>query len=304
MVQTLGDYNILERIGAGGLGEIYRARDTRRGRTVAIQIVAPAIAGDPEQRERLLRDARASAELSHPNIAALYEIGEDQGQLFLVGEFVPGETLKAMIAGRPVNTRHALDIAAQVADGLADAHAAEIVHRDLSTETIIVTPKGNAKVLDFGLSAWTARAAKAYQSPEQVLGEATDFHSDIFSLGAVLFEMLTGRPAFIASTPDGLSLQILQGQVPAPSSLNSSLPRELDPIVAKMLARSLDQRAESAALLAAELRTVGAILDVRSEAAEAASPPMSAPQRSVAGWFLLFVFVAIVAAAGWWWWGR
>ena len=303
MIRTLGDYNILERTGAGGLGEIYRARDTRRGRTVAIQIVAPDLAEDPVRRERLLRDARASEALSHPNIAALYEVGEDQGELFLVCEYVPGETLKRMIGGRPVNTRHAVDIATQIADALADAHAADVVHRNINTETIIVTPKGNAKVLDFGLSAWTSREAQGYQSPEQTIGEPCDFRTDIFSLGAVLFELLTGRPAFAAATPDAAALQVVKAAVPAPSSINPSLPRELDPIVAGAVSKSLDQRTESAALLAAELRTVAAILDVRSEAAEAVNPSQSAVQRSYAGWILLVVVLVMLAAAGWWRWG-
>jgi serine/threonine protein kinase len=309
MFQTLGDYNILDRVGAGKLGDVFRARDTRRGRTVAIQVVSPAIAGDPERRAQFLHDARASAALSHPNIAALYEIGEDQGELFLVSEFVPGEPLKTVIAGRPVNPRRALDLAIQVADALADAHAVGTVHRSLNSETVVVTPKGNAKILDFGLSAWTASgvpenaASTAYLSPEQVLGEQGDSRADLFSLGVILFEMLTGRRPFTGAAAQAVTLQIVQAQAPAPSAANPSLPRELDAIVAKALAKSLDQRVESAALLAAELRTVAAILDARSEAAEAAAPPPSATERSYAGWFILLVLLAALAAAGWWRWG-
>jgi eukaryotic-like serine/threonine-protein kinase len=303
MVQTLGDYNILERTGADGLGETYRARDTRRGRTVAIHVVESSIAGDPDRRERLLADARAAAALSHPNIAALYEIAEDRGHLFLASEFVPGETLKHLIAGQPVNTRHALDIAIQVADALAEGHAANIMHRDINTETVIVTPKGNAKVLDFGLSAWTGRTVSGYQSPEQALGDEADGRSDLFSLGAVMFEMLTGRPAFAGATPDPLAPQVVQRDVPAPSSVNPSLPQELDPVVAKAVEKRRDQRAESAALFAAELRTIAAMLDVRSEAAEAANPPKAARQRSFAGWVFLLAVLATLAAAGWWRWG-
>ncbi|MCC7416551.1 MAG: serine/threonine protein kinase [Acidobacteria bacterium] len=302
-MQTVGDYNLLERAGAGALGEVYRARDTRRGRTVALQLIAPDLASDSRRREALLQDARAGAALSHPNIAALYEIGEDQGRLFFACEFVAGEPLKTLIAGQPVNTRHALDIAIQVADALADAHAADVVHGGIDTETIAITPKGNAKVLGFGLSRWMGREAGAYRSPEQALGERTDARTDIFSLGVVLFEMLTGRRAFPAAPPEALALQIVRDTVPAPSSVNPALPRELDPIVAKALAKSLDQRAESAALLAAELRAVAAILDVRSEAAEAASPPRSARRGPSAGWALLLALLGALAAAGWWKWG-
>src|SRR5213594_968991 len=128
MVEALAHYRILERIGAGGMGEVYRARDTRLGRTVAVKVLPATVANDSERRERFLREARASAALSHPNIAALYEIGEDQGHLFLAFEYVPGETLQTVVAGRPLNPRRAIDFATQIADALAEAHAEGIVH--------------------------------------------------------------------------------------------------------------------------------------------------------------------------------
>ncbi len=272
MFETLGHYKILDRIGAGGMGEVYRARDTRLGRTVAIKVLAATVAGDGERRERFLQEARATAALSHPNISALYEIGDENGQLYLVFEFVPGETLTAAIAGRPLNPRRALDLSIQMADAIADAHAAGIVHRDIKPDNVIVTPKGHAKILDFGLATWTSGGIEreqaatvvataagttlgtvAYMSPEQALGEAVDERTDIFSLGIVLFEMLTGRLPFKGATSTALALQIVQAAPPAPSSVNPSVPRELDPIVAKALAKSLDQRYESAATMAAEL---------------------------------------------------
>src|SRR5579871_4472503 len=193
MFETLGMYKVLDYIGAGGIGDVYRGRDSRLGRTVAIKVVKPEIAADPERRERFIHDARAATLLSHPSIAALYEIGDDQDQLFLAFEFVPGETLRAEMGGRPMNPRRALEVATQLADALADAHGAGIVHRDLKPDNIFVTPKGRAKILDFGFSAWTnggaerARAAAdatnargldtgtvAYLSPEQTLGERGD----------------------------------------------------------------------------------------------------------------------------------
>jgi serine/threonine-protein kinase len=322
MFESLGHYKILDRIGAGGMGEVLRARDTRLGRTVAIKVMAAHIAADPERRERFLQEARAAAALSHPNIAALYEIGEDQGQLFLVFEYVPGETLKTVIGGRPLNPRRAIDLAVQVADALADAHAEGIVHRDIKPANIIVTPKGNAKILDFGLATWTSGGAErkdaahtatvvvapggttqgtvAYLSPEQALGERVDHRTDIFSLGIVIFEMVTGKLPFSGATPTALALQIVQAQAPSPSSVNRSLPTELDPIVGRALAKSLEQRYESSVTMSAELRSVGAILDVRSDA----SPPSPLPsavrqprRRSGGGWIILLVVLAALLAA-------
>jgi len=319
MFETLGHYKILDRIGAGGLGEVYRARDTRLGRTVAIKVLTADIAGDPDRRARLVRDARAAAVLSHPNIAALYEVGEDQDQLFLVFEYVPGETLKNTIAGRPLHPRRAIDLAVQIADALADAHAAGLVHRDLASDNIFVTPKGNAKLLDFGLAAWTTSgvarvqavtqaatgaetpATVSYMSPEQALGERGDHRTDIFSLGIVLFEMVTGRLPFTGASATDLPLQIVQASAPPPSSINKALPGELDAIVGRAMAKSLDQRYESAATMAAELRSVGAILDVRSDILEAASVavPSRPAGRSGTGWIVLLILLAGLGGAAW-----
>jgi TolB-like protein len=320
MFETLGQYKILNLIGEGGMGQVYRARDTRLGRTVAIKVLAATVAGDGERRERFLQEARATAALSHPNISALYEIGDENGQLYLVFEFVPGETLTQAIAGRPLNPRRALDLSIQMADAIADAHAAGIVHRDIKPANVIVTPKGHAKILDFGLATWTSGGTEreqavtmvataagttlgtvAYMSPEQALGEAVDERTDIFSLGIVLFEMLTGKLPFKGATSTALALQIVQAAPLVPSAVNSSVPRELDPIVAKALAKSLDQRYESAATMAAELRAVAAILDVRSHRLE---PPSSTitilPPRRSYGWVTaVAVLLAAAAAVAW-----
>jgi serine/threonine protein kinase len=323
MFETLGHYRILDRIGAGGMGEVYRARDTRLGRTVAIKVMVADVAANPDRRARFLQDARATSALSHPNIAALFEIGEDQDQLFLVFEYVPGETLKNLIAGRPLNPRRALDLAVQIADALADAHAEGIVHRDIKPDNIIVTPKGNAKILDFGLATWTAGGAErehvgqaatrkataeetppetiAYMSPEQALGERVDHRTDVFSLGVVMFEMLTGKLPFTGTTSTALALQIVQAPAPVPSAVNTSLPPEFDSIVGKAMSKSLDQRYESAVTLAAELRAVGAILDVRSDMQEAAGVfvPTQPARRSAGGWIVLLLVLAALAAAAW-----
>jgi serine/threonine-protein kinase len=323
MFETLGQYKILERIGAGGMGDVYRARDTRLGRTVAIKVLSANVAGDPDRRERFMREARAAAALSHPNIAALYEVGEDQGELFLAFEFVPGETLRAVVGGRPMNVRRAIELAIQVADALADAHAAGIVHRDIKPDNIIVTPKGNAKILDFGLATWTAGGAEreqagdaatmlatkvgttlgtaAYMSPEQALGERIDQRTDIFSLGIVLFEMLTGKLPFGGATATAVALQIVQTPAPAPSAVNKSVPRELDAIVVKALEKNVEQRYLSAATFAADLRSVLAVLDARamSEPKPSGAPAGVAARRSWGGTVAGLLIVGALVLAAW-----
>jgi serine/threonine-protein kinase len=276
MLETLGHYKILDRMGADGIGEVYRARDTRLGRTVTVKIVSASITDDPERRDRFTSDAVAAADLSHPNIAAVYEVKEDQGQLFLALEFVPGEPLATVIGGRPLHARRAIDYAAQVADALADAQAASVVHGALTPDTIVITPKGNAKILDLGLSAWTNGAAAPADA------------DDLVSLGMILFEMLTGRAVE------------MDAAFRAPSAVNKSAPAELDPIVRKLLGKRPSGRYESAATVAAELRAVAAILDVRTSATDAAphTSPKASP-RSARWWLLFAVFVLIVAAVVW-----
>ncbi len=188
MLEQIGRYRILDRMGSGTLGELFRARDTRVGRTVALRIVASAVAADPDRRRRLIDGGRAAERISHPNVAALYEIGEEAGALYLASEFVPGPTLAAEIAGLPVNWRRAVGIAAQVADALAETHAAGIVHAKVNSASIIITPKGTAKLLDAGLTAWN--------------GTSGSEQGDVVALIHVLVEMLTGRtPATGAPMP-------------------------------------------------------------------------------------------------------
>jgi serine/threonine protein kinase len=287
MIDTLGQYKILEPAGSGALGDVYRARDTRVGRTVALTLVSDDIVSNPERRERLLGDARAAAAVSHPNIVTLYEVGEDDGRLYLVHEFVQGQTLKTIIGGRPLNPRRAVDVASQIAEALADAHAADLVHGAITADTIVVTPKGHAKIPDFGLAAFSTGGAVPAAAPGRAPDDSSPYRADLFSLGVVLFEMLTGSaPAPGASVP---------------SAVNRLLPREIDPIVAKALGKSGGY--QSAATLAAELRAVGAMLDVRQDALEAAAPAAtsrSKPKASYAGWIVLALTVAAAAAAAWW----
>jgi serine/threonine protein kinase len=280
LFDALGHYKILERIGAGGLGEVYRARDTRLGRTVAIKVPADELQLDATRREALLRDARAALALSHPNIATLYEVGDEQGKAFLVFEFAPGETLTRVIGGLPMNARRAVDLGAQIADALADAHASDVVHGHLGPETVIVTPKGNAKILDFGFARWAKGAASSPGAP-------ADECTDVVALGQLLFEMLTG------SRPSGDS----------PSGLSQSLPRELDAMVSKALAADAGSY-PAAATMAAELRSVAAILDVRATTEVVRPVPGRSrrPHRWREPWIVVAVVLAFAALVGAVWW--
>lgn len=294
MPDAIAHFKILASLGAGGLGEVYKARDTRLGRTVAVKVLPPSITGDPRRLDALGEIALRLTTLSHPNIAAIFEGGQDGDQRYLVFEFVQGEPLAALITGRPLNVQRALDFAINLADALADAHGVGIIHGDIRPETIMITPKDRAKFMNFGLSGFTTggmnRVALAtpYVSPEELEGRPADWRSDIYSLGAVLFEMLTGR-------------QRARGLVP--SGLNRNIPAELDQIVTRMLASNVEHRAQSAAAVAAELRSMAAILDTRIAAAEAASidPIRGRPQpRRARTGILVALLIAVIAAIAAW----
>jgi len=284
MIETLGQYKILELAGAGTLGEVYRARDNRVGRTVSITVVTDQIALNPGLPAEFLRQARAASAVSHPNIVTLYEVGDDDDEgLYLIYEFVEGQTLKTIIAGRPINPRRAIDLAGQIAEALAEAHAADLVHGAITADTVVVTPKGHAKITEFGLAGFSAAASG--ESPRPA-ADASAHRADLFSLGVILFEMLTGN----APVPGA----------GVPSAVNRSLPREIDPIVAKALGKSGGY--EAAATLAAELRALGAVLDVRQDTLDAAvqaARSRAKPTRSYVGWIVLALTLAAVAASWW-----
>ena len=277
MVEAVGQYKILERIGAGTLGDVYRARDTRLGRTVAVKLPGAELQADRARLDALSHDARIASVLSHPNIAALYEIGEEEGCLFLVFEFVPGEPLKRVIAGRPLNMRRAVDLATQMADALAEAHAAEVVHGGLTPDTVMITPKGNAKILDFGFVRW-----KKSPTPD---GES-DHRTDIEALGALLFEMLTGRPPSEAAP-----------------RLGASMPGELDEIVGKALGAYAEGGYEAAATLAAELRSIATVLEIRAASADPVRVVPVRRDRKSRAWIgiAIVVVVAVFAALAAFW---
>jgi serine/threonine protein kinase len=318
----IGHYTILEQIGAGGLGTVYRARDTRLGRTVAVKVFPATMTADPAVRTRLLEDAGKAGALSHPSLVALYERGEDAAGVYLVFEYVAGETLRAVIGDRPLNLRRALDLGLQLADALAEVHRHGLVHAAVRPDAILVTGTGRAKIFDAGLARWTSTGAAwlgpsrrspsdlagaasvlAYLSPEQALGETFDHRSDVFTLGAILYEMLTGRSPFFAGNAENTILQVVQAVPLPPSRLNPHVPREVDQIVKRSLMKSLEARTKSADALASELRAVIGSVERRepSPARPVAVPrpsPVAVPRRPV-NWLLVVVVLVLLAAAAW-----
>jgi serine/threonine protein kinase len=320
---AIAHYNLLDRMGEGGIGEVYRARDTKVGRTVALKVVSPAIAASPDRLARLLEDAAAAATLSHPNIATLWDVGEADGHHYLAYEFTAGHRLREEAAGTPLNPRRALDLAIQIADGVAEAHAHGVIHGDLRPDTVVVTGKGSAKILDFGMAPWTrggaarVRAAQspdalppeavrivAYMSPEEAIGGAVDGRSDVFALGTITYELVTGKNPFSGPSASDTIFNIIKGTPKPPSQLNSAVPPDLDATITKALSPDIAQRQQSAAAFAAELRTVAAILDVRSGDTIEPSADLQiddTPDRNSAALLTaVLVLFAAVAAALWW----
>jgi eukaryotic-like serine/threonine-protein kinase len=325
-MESIAHYNLIERIGKGGLGETYRARDTRVGRTVALKIVDADIAPDADSRARLLSEATIAATLSHPNVSALFDTGEADGRVYLAYEYAPGHPLHEEIAGGAMNLRRALELGIQLSDGVAHAHAHGIIHGDLRPGTIIITPKGSAKILDFGFARWTrggmlrvqaaqtpdalppdATRVLAYLSPEQALGGTIDSRTDVFSLGVLIYEALTGRSPFGASTAAATVVNVIQEPVVPPSEINNTIHPDLDHIVMQTLVRDLSQRQQSAAVLASELRRVLDRLEPRPvdprRDSSSILPLDERPDKSPAAVLFLGVIVAaVVAAAVVWWW--
>ncbi len=296
----LGPYEIRGTLGRGGMGEVYRAADPRLGREVAIKILSPDTASDPDSIRRFEAEARAVASLSHPHIVPLFDVGEAEGLRYVVTELVEGETLRVLLLSGPLPTPEAARIASEVALGLAAAHEKGLVHRDIKPENIILARNGAARILDFGLvqqidrrplpeapedaptegpastEIGTIAGTVGYMSPEQVRGERPDGRSDIFSLGAVLYEMATGRRAFRADTRIETLNAILKEEPDAGSIERASLPAEMDRILRRCLEKRPENRYHSAADLAHDLRAVAAEAAVRTPARARKSIPKAA----------------------------
>ena len=293
-MRTIGSivqhYEIGPRLGSGGMGEVYRARDTRLGRPVALKFISPDHDQDPDRRERLLKEARAASLLRSPAVATTYDISEHNGTLFIVMELVEGEALADTLRRGPLSIQQTLGMVIQIADALDEAHGIGIIHRDIKPANLVLEPNGRVKILDFGLAKFTGPAAGlgsaetmaetslgivvgtvAYMSPEQALGRSVDTRSDLFSLGVVVFESLTGRVPFEGETTTAVIDSLIHAEPPPMSRLNYEVPPRLEDAVRKLLQKTPDTRYQSARELLVDLRAVSRHLEHGVESGRGAS---------------------------------
>src|ERR1700756_3257149 len=290
----LGPYEIQSSLGAGGMGEVYRARDSRLKREVAIKVLPQALSLDADRLRRFEQEALATAALNHPNILAVFDIGTSEGSPYVVSELLEGETLRERLRSGPIAVRRTLDYALQIAHGLAAAHEKGIIHRDVKPENLFLTKDGRVKILDFGLAklaqaergvhtslptvthgteAGVVLGTAGYMSPEQVRGMTLDARSDIFSFGAILYEMLSGKQAFHGDTPADTMSAILKEEPPELSEASRNVPAALERIVRHCLEKNPAERFQSASDVAFSLEALTEISTASKSGAQAIATP-------------------------------